>query len=61
MRKQADLLFQIVSLATLVVALAALGALVYDIFSRRRLAPELVVPRSTSRRATPKTPASITR
>jgi phosphate transport system permease protein len=33
MRKQADLLFQIASLATLVVALAALGALVYDIFS----------------------------
>ena len=33
MRKQADLLFQIVSLTTLVVALAALGALVFDIFS----------------------------
>jgi phosphate transport system permease protein len=33
MRKHADLLFQIVSLATLVIALAALGALVYDIFS----------------------------
>ena len=32
MRKQADLLFQIVSLAALVVALAALGALVFDIF-----------------------------
>ena len=32
MRKQADLLFQILSLATLVIALAALGALVYDIF-----------------------------
>jgi len=32
MRKQADLLFQIVSLATLIVALGALGALVYDIF-----------------------------
>jgi phosphate transport system permease protein len=31
MRKQADLLFQILSLATLVIALAALGALVYDI------------------------------
>ena len=31
MRKQADLLFQIVSLATLIIALAALGALVYDI------------------------------
>jgi phosphate transport system permease protein len=30
-RKQADLIFQIVSLATLVIALAALGALVYDI------------------------------
>jgi phosphate transport system permease protein len=33
MRKHADLLFQLVSLATLVVALAALGALVYDILS----------------------------
>src|SRR6188508_3462669 len=33
MRKQADLLFQIVSLATLVIALTALGALVYDIFA----------------------------
>lgn len=33
MRKQFDLLFQIVSLATLVIALVALGALVYDIFS----------------------------
>lgn len=33
MRKHADLLFQIVSLTTLIVALAALGALVYDIFS----------------------------
>lgn len=33
MRKRADLLFQILSLSTLVVALAALGALVYDIFS----------------------------
>jgi phosphate transport system permease protein len=32
MRKHADLLFQIVSLAALVVALAALGALVFDIF-----------------------------
>jgi phosphate transport system permease protein len=32
-RKQADLLFQILSLATLVIALAALGALVYDIFA----------------------------
>ena len=31
MRKHADLLFQLVSLATLVVALAALAALVYDI------------------------------
>jgi len=31
-RKQADLLFQILSLATLIIALAALGALVYDIF-----------------------------
>jgi len=30
-RKQADLLFQILSLATLIIALAALGALVYDI------------------------------
>jgi phosphate transport system permease protein len=33
MRKQADLLFQIVSLATLVIALAALAALVFDIVS----------------------------
>ena len=33
MRKHADLLFQVVSLATLVVALAALAALVFDIFS----------------------------
>jgi len=33
MRKHADLLFQGVSLMTLVVALAALGALVWDIFS----------------------------
>jgi len=32
MRKHADLLFQIVSLAALIVALAALGALVFDIF-----------------------------
>ena len=32
MRKHADLLFQIMSLAALVVALAALGALVFDIF-----------------------------
>jgi len=32
-KKQADQLFQIVSLMTLVVALTALGALVYDIFS----------------------------
>jgi phosphate transport system permease protein len=32
MRKYADLAFQLVSLATLVVALAALGVLVYDIF-----------------------------
>ena len=32
MRKQADLLFQILSLATLIIALAALGALIYDIF-----------------------------
>ena len=32
MRKQADLLFQTLSLATLIIALAALGALVYDIF-----------------------------
>jgi len=31
MRKHADLLFQIVSLATLIIALAALGALVFDI------------------------------
>jgi len=33
MRKQADLLFQIASLLTLVIALVALGALVWDIFS----------------------------
>jgi phosphate transport system permease protein len=33
MRKHADLVFQIVSLSTLIIALAALGALVYDIFS----------------------------
>lgn len=33
MRKHADLLFQVVSLTTLIVALAALAALVYDIFS----------------------------
>ncbi len=33
MRKHADLLFQLVSLGTLLVALAALGALVYDIMS----------------------------
>lgn len=33
MRKYSDLLFQIVSLLTLLVALAALGALVYDIVS----------------------------
>ena len=33
MKKQADLLFQILSLATLIIALAALGALVYDIFA----------------------------
>jgi len=33
MRKHVDLLFQIVSLTTLIVALAALGALVYDIFT----------------------------
>jgi phosphate transport system permease protein len=32
-RKHADLLFQLLSLMTLVVALAALGALVYDVFS----------------------------
>ena len=32
MRKHADLIFQIVSASTLVIALAALGALVYDIF-----------------------------
>jgi len=32
-RKHADLLFQLLSLATLLVALAALGALVFDIFS----------------------------
>jgi phosphate transport system permease protein len=33
MRKHADLLFQILSMATLVVALAALATLVFDIFS----------------------------
>jgi len=33
MRKRADLAFQLVSLATLLIALAALGALVYDIFA----------------------------
>jgi len=33
MRKQADLLFQIASLLTLVIALVALGALVWDVFS----------------------------
>lgn len=33
MRKQADLLFQLASLLTLVIALVALGALVWDIFS----------------------------
>jgi phosphate transport system permease protein len=33
MRKYSDLMFQIVSLSTLLLALAALGALVYDIFS----------------------------
>jgi len=33
MRKQADLLFQLASLLTLVIALAALGVLVWDIFS----------------------------
>ncbi len=33
MRKQGDLLFQLASLATLILALAALGALVYDIVS----------------------------
>jgi phosphate transport system permease protein len=33
MRKRADFLFQILSLATLVIALAALGALVYDVFT----------------------------
>ncbi len=33
MRKHADLLFQIVSLTTLIVALVALAALVFDIFS----------------------------
>ena len=33
MRKQADLIFQIVSLSTLIIALVALGALVFDIFS----------------------------
>jgi phosphate transport system permease protein len=33
MRKQADLLFQVVSLATLVIALGALAALVFDLLS----------------------------
>ena len=33
MRKRADLIFQIISAATLVIALAALGALIYDVFS----------------------------
>ena len=33
MRKHADLLFQVVSLVTLVIALAALGALVWDVFN----------------------------
>jgi phosphate transport system permease protein len=33
MRKQLDLLFQLASMMTLIIALAALGALVYDIFS----------------------------
>ena len=33
MRKHADLLFQIVSMLTLVIALTALGALVYDVFT----------------------------
>ena len=33
MRKHADLLFQIASLLTLVIALTALGALVYDVFA----------------------------
>jgi phosphate transport system permease protein len=33
MKKQADLLFQLASLLTLVIALAALAALVYDVFS----------------------------
>ncbi len=33
MRKHADLLFQIASLLTLVIALIALGALVYDVFA----------------------------
>ena len=33
MRKQVDLVFQLASLATLILALAALGALVYDIVS----------------------------
>jgi phosphate transport system permease protein len=33
MRKHADLIFQIVALMTLVIALAALGALVYDVFA----------------------------
>jgi phosphate transport system permease protein len=32
MKKHADLIFQIISLATLVIALAALGALVFDVF-----------------------------
>lgn len=32
MKKHADLLFQLVSLVTLVIALAALGALVFDVF-----------------------------
>ena len=33
MRRHADLIFQIVALMTLVIALAALGALVYDVFA----------------------------
>ena len=33
MRKQADLLFQLIAMLTLVVALAALATLVYDILS----------------------------
>src|SRR5688500_10910983 len=33
MRKRADLAFQLISLLTLIVALAALATLVYDIFS----------------------------